>query len=224
MCLYMYGVENKITMGTFRRIINQKNIGYPKTFDNGAFISKVQPEVTMLFILSWHRLSIKALLFSGSVSSERSSSSAPCFYAPKVRTDLHSDSTAATLPPKEISVLFVWISNISAESALLFGSVKGESDFTHFKLAPRLRFLLICRTPECVCGEQGVDKRLLNGGGKCSRGVQTPRSGWEWGVFVAELWRWSCVTNSAMRKTYFKTRNSTSSTEVGAMASLRRSL
>lgn len=177
----------------------------------------------MFFARTWRQWRIKALLFSGSVSSERSSSSAPCSYAPKVGTASPSDSSAVTLLSREISFFYSFgFLNISVEFTLMFGSAKGDLIFTHFKLAPRLHFLLVCWTPWSVCGEQGVDKRRLSGGGKCSGGVQTPRSGCEWGVFVAKPWRWSCVTNSAMRRTYFKT--ITTSAEVRALASLRRSL
>lgn len=150
---------------------------------------KRQPEVAVLFIRAWHRLRIKALLFSGSVSSERSSSSAPCFL--RTKSPLGSSFWLVSSNPvfkRRFLFYSFGFHNISPESALLFGSVKGESYFTHFKLAPRLRSLAhLLNSRVCVCGEQGVDKRLLNGGGKCSRGVRTPRSGWEWGVFVAKL-------------------------------------
>lgn len=166
------------------------------------------------------------LLFSGSVSSERSSSSAPCLLRTNSPLGFSPWFVSSNLVFKRRFLFYSFgFHYILPESALLFGPVKGESYFTHFKLAPRLRSLAhLLNSRVCVCGEQGVDKRLLNGGGKCSRGVRTPRSGWEWGVFVAKLWRWSCVTNSAMRKTYFKTRTNTTSADVRATASVHRSL
>lgn len=178
--------------------------------------------MVVLFIRAWHGLRIKAQLFSGSVSSERTSPIAPCSHAPNVRTDPQSDSTAVILLPRNFSASFIWISLYVRGVCAFVWIWKGGIWFYALSTWLLVSALLVCWTPECVCGEQGVDKRHLNGGGKCSRGARTPRSGWELAVFVAKLWRF--VTNSAMKKTCFKTRTIPTSAEVRAMASLCRSL
>lgn len=53
---------------------------------------KCKQETPTSFVLTWLPLRIKALLFSGLVSSERSSSSALCFYASKVRTRIFTQT------------------------------------------------------------------------------------------------------------------------------------
>lgn len=138
---------------------------------------KRTPEIAMLFILTWHRLRIKALLVSGSVSSDRCSFSAPCFYAPKVRSDPSLRLGSAVKPNHHRRFLFhslglkilpwnlrscldLWL---TAKFGICFVF------FTHLKLAhvrlssaPRLQNSWVClwRT-----GEGWVDKGLLNGGG-----------------------------------------------------------
>lgn len=149
---------------------------------------RFKPEVVMLFIRAWHRLRIKAQLFSGSVSSERTSCTAPCVYAPKVRTDSNSDLAAVFNLNTKGDFCFICWDWKHFGGICAFVWICGLLLFTHLKLALGLRFLLVCRTAECVCREQGVDKRLLNAGDRCSGEVQTPHSGWERGVFVAKLW------------------------------------
>lgn len=76
---------------------------------------------------------IKALPFSESASSERSSSDVPCFYAPKVRSDLHSDSTAVTPRPTESPDLFTWIAQRFGGVCALVWICKGDLISLTFK-------------------------------------------------------------------------------------------
>lgn len=184
------------------------------------------PEMAMLFILIWHRLRIKPLLVSGSVTRERSISSAPRFYAQKVRTALRSDAAAVPSVSATGGSCFCFspagIENISVESALVFGSVircKWGPVFTHFKVGSAAQLAARLQNSRvCVRRTGGWQKAFKRRRYMQQRGADT-RRGWERGGFVAKPWRWSCATNSRMRKAYFKTCSTTTSTEVGAMAS-----
>ena len=191
---------------------------------------------------TWHRFRIKTLLFSGSVSSERSSSSAPSFLRTEspLGSPLSPQQRACPLLRNVFSFIHL---DFTLSSRSLFGSVnRGIWFFVVVVVVVRtLSWLLVCAAElRNVFAESGGGWQIavffffffLNGGGTCSGGVRAPRSGWESGAFVAKLWRWSCVhvcvrvTNCAMRKTSFNTSTSTttSAEEVRAMASLRRSL
>lgn len=162
-------------------------------------------------------------------SSERSSSSAPDLYAAKVRADLRWQPAAATrLLKGRLCPARLDLPNTCPRAhALGVDHLKRGSDFyarsvgSSTALSPRS-----LNSPNVFAEHTGVDKRRFKRrGGTCSKGVQTPRSGGDWSVFVARQWRWSCLTNSAMRKTHFKTTTTTTtSTQVGAVAHPRRSL
>lgn len=88
---------------------------------------------------------------------------APGLNAEKVRSEVPSAPAAAARSSGTFLSLFGWISNISAESALFFGSVKRRIWFLRTFLFFVSAFSSFCWTPECVCGEQGAEGGLTKG-------------------------------------------------------------
>lgn len=112
---------------------------HPQIFDSGALIFKVQPEVGVLFIRNRHRLRIKALLFSGSVIKERSSSALRALTHRK-SAQIFIFTLCSSNPASNGDFTFIRLDfKYFCGVWLLFGPVKGDLIFTHLSG----RFLLI---------------------------------------------------------------------------------
>lgn len=171
------------------------------------------------FECTWHGLKIKAQLFRGSGSIERSEIQCPHCSSlwlvsskPAPREffcSMHLDPT--TFRRSLRFCLDVWG---SVFYFVLFFFL------THFQLGP-LSSLLPSTLNSWMCLRRaggGVDKRHLNGGGKCSGGVRISRSALfsrrSFGVFGQNL-QWG--------RRVLKSRTVSTSAEVSTMVSLRRS-
>lgn len=164
---------------------------------------------------------------SGSVGSERSAAAAVrfAFYAPKVRSGLHSHSAAefTVTHQRRFSAFFAGIETLSVDSALLCGPAI-ERGFVHwgFLRTSRRRFAWarssFAEAPSVSAEDRGVDKRLFFERRRSMwQRLGGTRRGWERGVSVAKLWpRELCDKHSAMR-TYFETCSTTTDTEARAM-------